>query len=37
MLDAILKRSVTNRGLVISAVVLVSGLGIWNFTRLPID
>jgi cobalt-zinc-cadmium resistance protein CzcA len=37
MLDAILKRSVTNRGLVLTAVVLVAGLGVWNFTRLPID
>ncbi len=37
MLDAILQRSVGYRGLVLSAVVLVSGLGVWNFTRLPID
>ncbi len=37
MLDAILKFSVTNRGLVLSVVVLVAGLGAWNFTRLPID
>jgi cobalt-zinc-cadmium resistance protein CzcA len=37
MLDAILKNSVTYRGLVLSAVVLVAGLGVWNFTRLPID
>ncbi len=37
MLDAILNRSVGYRGLVLSAVVLVSGLGVWNFTRLPID
>ena len=37
MLDAILKFSVTYRGLVLSAVALVAGLGVWNFTRLPID
>jgi cobalt-zinc-cadmium resistance protein CzcA len=37
MLDAILKGSVGNRGLVLAAVVLVAGLGAWNFTRLPID
>jgi cobalt-zinc-cadmium resistance protein CzcA len=37
MLDAILKRSVNSRGLVLSAVILVSGLGVWSFTRLPID
>ncbi len=37
MLDAILMRSVTHRGLVLSAVILVVGLGVWNFTRLPID
>ncbi len=37
MLDAILKRSITYRGLVLSAVALVAGLGAWNFTRLPID
>ncbi len=37
MLDAILKHSVTSRGLVLSAVILIAGLGIWSFTRLPID
>lgn len=37
MLDAILNRSVTHRGLVLSAILLVAGLGVWNFTRLPID
>ena len=37
MLDAILRWSVQYRGLVLSAVALVAGLGIWNFTRLPID
>ncbi len=37
MLDAILKGSVNHRGLVLSAVALVAGLGVWNFTRLPID
>jgi cobalt-zinc-cadmium resistance protein CzcA len=37
MLDAILRRSVTYRALVLSLVALVAGLGAWNFTRLPID
>jgi heavy metal efflux system protein len=37
MLDAILKRSVAHRSLVLSIVVVVAGLGVWNFTRLPID
>jgi len=37
MLDAILHGSVRYRGLVLSAVALVAGLGVWNFTRLPID
>ena len=37
MLDAILNLSVTRRGTVLFVVVLVAGLGVWNFTRLPID
>jgi cobalt-zinc-cadmium resistance protein CzcA len=37
MLDTILNRSVTYRGLVLSLVSLVAALGVWNFTRLPID
>jgi cobalt-zinc-cadmium resistance protein CzcA len=37
MLDAIIKLSATNRGLVLSLVIAVAGLGIWNFSRLPID
>lgn len=37
MLDYILKASITRRGLVLSLVLLVAGLGAWNFTRLPID
>jgi cobalt-zinc-cadmium resistance protein CzcA len=37
MLDAILNRSVNHRGLVLSAILLVAALGVWNFTRLPID
>jgi cobalt-zinc-cadmium resistance protein CzcA len=37
VLDAILKRSVTHRALVLALVLLVAGLGAWNFTRLPID
>ena len=37
MLDSIIKFCATHRGLVLSVVVLVAGLGAWNFTRLPID
>jgi cobalt-zinc-cadmium resistance protein CzcA len=37
MLDSIIRFSATNRGLVLSVVVVVAGLGAWNFTRLPID
>ena len=37
MLDAILKLSVERRSLVLIFVLLVAGLGVWNFTRLPID
>jgi len=37
MLDAILNLSVTRRGTVLFVVVLIAGLGVWNFTRLPID
>ncbi len=37
MLDWIIKLSTTNRGVVLLVVVLIGGLGAWNFTRLPID
>ena len=37
MLDALLKSSISRRGLVLFAVLLLGGLGAWNFTRLPID
>jgi cobalt-zinc-cadmium resistance protein CzcA len=37
MLDWIIKFSTTNRGLILLVVVLIGGLGAWNFTRLPID
>ena len=37
MLDAVLKFSATHRGPVMFIVVLVACLGVWNFTRLPID
>lgn len=37
MLDFILDRSLSRRGLVIMVVLAVAGLGLWNFTRLPID
>ena len=37
MLDAILKSSTTHRSLVFSVVLAMASLGVWNFTRLPID
>jgi cobalt-zinc-cadmium resistance protein CzcA len=37
MLEYIIKRSLQRRGLVLVAVLLLMGLGMWNFTRLPID
>jgi cobalt-zinc-cadmium resistance protein CzcA len=37
MLEAILRFSIANRGLVLFAVLLAGALGLWNFTRLPID
>lgn len=37
MIDAILSFSVRQRWLVMIGVLLMAGLGVWNFTRLPID
>ena len=37
MLAAILKTSIERRGLILILVLLVAGLGVWNFNRLPID
>jgi cobalt-zinc-cadmium resistance protein CzcA len=37
MLEQIIKLSLGRRGLVFFAVLLLSGLGVWNFTRLLID
>ena len=37
MLDSILRFSIAERGLMLVLVLLLAGLGIWNFTRLPID
>ena len=37
MLESIINFSLARRGLVISLVILVMGLGAWNFTQLPID
>ncbi|WP_444957851.1 efflux RND transporter permease subunit [Microbulbifer sp. ZKSA002] len=37
MLEYLIRTSIQNRGLVITFVLLLCGLGIWNFTRLPID
>jgi cobalt-zinc-cadmium resistance protein CzcA len=37
MLERILKLSIEQRGLILVFVAIVAGLGVWNFTRLPID
>ncbi|MDG2087815.1 MAG: CusA/CzcA family heavy metal efflux RND transporter [Arenicellaceae bacterium] len=37
MLDQILKLSISRQGIVITLVLLLAGLGIWNFSKLPID
>ncbi len=37
MLGYIIKGSLSRRGIVFLAVLLMVGLGLWNFTRLPID
>ena len=37
MLESIIHYALHRRGLVLAMVMLVVGLGLWNFTRLPID
>jgi cobalt-zinc-cadmium resistance protein CzcA len=37
MLETIIRFSIQRATLILVAIVLVSGLGVWNFTRLPID
>lgn len=37
MLESIIRLSLARRGLVLFVVLLLIGLGLWNFTRLPID
>ena len=37
MLDQIIRLSIARRDVVLFVVLLVAGLGIWNFSRLPID
>lgn len=37
MLQQIINHSLERRGLVLTFVLMLVGLGIWNFTRLPID
>jgi cobalt-zinc-cadmium resistance protein CzcA len=37
MLQQIIKFSIGQRGLVLIFVLMLAGLGVWNFTRLPID
>ncbi len=37
MLEAIIKFALARRGLVMTLVLIVMGLGVWKFTQLPID
>ena len=37
MLEAIVKTAIARKGLVLILVAAFAGLGVWNFTRLPID
>ncbi|WP_295798057.1 CusA/CzcA family heavy metal efflux RND transporter [uncultured Microbulbifer sp.] len=37
MLEYLIRSSIQNRALVLAVVALLCGIGIWNFTRLPID
>jgi cobalt-zinc-cadmium resistance protein CzcA len=37
MLDYIIERSLARPGLILTLVLVVVGLGLWDFTRLPID
>jgi len=37
MLEAIINFALARRGLVMTVVFMIMGLGIWNFTKLPID
>ena len=37
MLEKIILYALHRRGLVLAMVLLLVGLGLWNFTRLPID
>jgi cobalt-zinc-cadmium resistance protein CzcA len=37
MLDYIIQFSIQRRGLIMAAVIALCGLGLWNFTKLPID
>ncbi len=37
MLDYIIERSLARPGLILTLVLVLVGLGLWDFTRLPID
>lgn len=37
MLEYIIQFSIQRRGLIMAAVIALCGLGLWNFTKLPID
>ncbi len=37
MLETIIKLAIARRGLIVLLTFLIAGLGVWNFTQLPID
>ena len=37
MLEYLIQFAIQRRALIMVAVLAISGLGIWNFTKLPID
>ena len=37
MLETIINYSLRRRGLVLALTLVLAGLGVWNFTQLPID
>ena len=37
MIDSILQFSIARRGLVLSLIFLILGMGIWSYQKLPID
>jgi len=37
MLETIIRTSIQRATLILVAIVMISALGVWNFTKLPID